>query len=337
MSNDHFDLKALLGHFQDIGQQIWGLILDTEKLKDIFRPIKEKKEKLSQRHLEIFKNDPAFPSWWKMPQVSASELDKFSAAFDSMKPHDENLISQLFDVFKNIEIVSCILCFIEPRQYAIFSAPVENLLNIRGKNLIEKYVNYLRDLEEIGEAYNFTMIADVDHALWALANIINSDRLRNKAPYDQFYEEYKSQPNIIKTMAAQNSMQQIWNENPLYLDLARLFLEEDDVILAGLIASRELEFVVKRLCKNNGVKLSYKIERGIYWLNMPEISAKLRIKKAINRLEEDAANKYKDLRNLIVHGSEEAYKKKEEIAELIDWLEKMSRKYNIRMEATSRH
>ena len=31
---------------------------------------------------------------------------------------------------------------------------------------------------------------------------------------------------------------------------------------------------------------------------MPEISAKLRIKKAINRLEEDAANKYKDLRNL---------------------------------------
>jgi len=96
-----------------------------------------------------------------------------------------------------------------------------------------------------------------------LANIINSDRLRNKAPYDQFYEEYKSQPNIIKTIAAKNSMQQIWNENPLYIDLALLFLQEDDVILAGLIASRELEFAVKRLCKNNGVKLSYKEERGI--------------------------------------------------------------------------
>lgn len=333
---DIFDLKVLLGHFRDVGENRWGVVLDMEKLEAIFAPIREGKEKLSTKHLEGIKEDYAYPAWWRMPQVSNSELEGLSTAFIKMMPRDERLIWQLFDILKNIEIVSCILRFVDPEKYAIFSPPVDNLLNIRGKDQVKKYVNYLSDLEQIGNAYNIVRIADVDHALWTLANIINSDQLRNKPPYDQFYLEYQRRPNIIKTIASKNSLKQIWSENALYLDLAQLFLE-DDPIIAGLIASREFEHVIKWLCKEHGVKLRFKTVNGISWIYIPELAENLRMKKGINPEEEDKAKKYWELRNLLVHGSDVADDKLQEVDEMIEWLAEMSNKYRIEKRNTLKH
>lgn len=336
MESERFDLKALLGYFRDVGENRWGVILDSDKLEAIFAPLKEGKEKLSAKHLERFKEDYAFPTWWKMPQISDSELEGLAAAIKNMMPRDDRLIWRIYDILKNIEIASCILSFINPEQYAVFSPPVENLLNIRGKDQVKKYVNYLSDLEQIGSAYDFVRIADVDHALWTLANIINSDQLRNKPPYDQFYLEYQSKPNIIKTIAARNSLKQIWGENALYLDLARLFFESDPG-LAGLIASREFEYVIKRLCKENKVKLTYKTVDGIYWIYIPELAENLRTKKAINPDEEDKAKKYWELRNLLVHGSKVPDEKLNEVQGMIDCTDELSRAHNIRLRTSIRY
>ena len=51
MESERFDLKALLGYFRDVGENRWGVILDTDKLEAIFAPLKEGKEKLSAKHL----------------------------------------------------------------------------------------------------------------------------------------------------------------------------------------------------------------------------------------------------------------------------------------------
>jgi hypothetical protein len=330
MGKDRFDLKALLGHFRKVGENRWGVILGTDKLEAIFAPIKEGKEKLSTKHLERFKDDQAFPTWWKMPQVSNFELENLVASINKMTPRDERLIWRIYDILKNIEIASCIMSFINPKQFAIISPPVENLLNIRGKDHVKKYVNYLSDLELIGDAYGFDRIADVDHALWTLANIINSDQLRNKPPYDQFYSDYQSRPNIIKTIAARNSLKQIWGEEALYLDLARLFFESDP-ILAGLIASREFEYVIKWLCKENKAKLKYKTVNGIYWIYIPELVENLRMKKAITPDEEEKAKKYWELRNLLVHGSEVPDETLNEVQGMIDWLDELSKTHSIRL------
>lgn len=335
MENERFDLKAVLGHFRDVGENRWGVILDIDKLEAIFAPLKEGKEKLSANHLERFKEDYAFPTWWKMPQISDSELEGLAAAINNMMPRDDKLIWQIYDILKNIEIASCILSFINPEQYAVFSPPVENLLNIRGKDQVKKYVSYLGDLELIKDHYGFDRISDVDHALWTLANIISSDQLRNKPPYDQYYLNYQNKPNIIKTIAARNSLKQIWGEKALYLDLARLFFESDP-ILAGLIASREFEYLIKLLCKENKVQLKYKTVNGIYWMYIPELAENLRIKKAIKLDEEDKAKKYWELRNLLVHGSELVDEKLQEVQGMIDWLDELSRAHNIRLRTSQK-
>ena len=336
MKAESFDLKLLLGHFREVGEISSGMVLDTDYLESIFRPVKEGRAPLSAELVERIKEDNAFPSYWRLPQIRDTEFEGLSQAFSKMTSRDEKVIWQLFEIIKNIEIVSCILRFIDPIKYAIFSPPVENLLNIRGNDPVNKYINYLRDLKQIGEVYEFTRIADVDHALWTLANIINSDRLRNRSPYDEIYEEYQSQPNVIKTITAKNSLAQVWSENALYLDLARIFLEEDP-LLAGLIAAREFEFLIKELCRRNGVKLAFKTVNGIYWMYIPDLAKHLRIKKAINHDEERKANQYWEMRNLLVHGASIPDEKLETVGEMISWLAEISQSHGIEQRATVRN
>lgn len=131
-------------------------------------------------------------------------------------------------------------------------------------------------------------------------------------------------------------MKQIWGENALYLDLARLFFESDPG-LAGLIASREFEYVIKRLCKENKVKLTYKTVDGIYWIYIPELAENLRTKKAINPDEEDKAKKYWELRNLLVHGSKVPDEKLNEVQGMIDCTDELSRAHNIRLRTSIRY
>ena len=336
MKAEPFDLKLLLGHFREVGEISSRMILDTDFLESIFSPVKEGREPLSADLVERLKEDFAFPSYWRLPHIGDAELEGLSKAFNTMTVQDEKVIWQLFEIIKNIEIVSCILRFIDPQKYAIFSPPVENLLNIRGKDPVEKYINYLCDLNQIGEVYGFVRIADVDHALWTLANIINSDRLRNKPPYNEIYGEYKSHPNVIKTITAKNSLAQVWSENAPYLDLARIFLEEDP-LLAGLIASREFEFLIKELCKRNGVKLSFKTVNGIYWMYIPDLAKQLRIKRAINHDEEGKANQYWQMRNLLVHGASIPDEKLETVGEMISWLDEIGKSHGIEQRATLRN
>lgn len=335
MKEESFDLKLLLEHFREVGEISSGMALDTDYLESIFRPVKEGREALSAGLVERIKEDYAFPSWWRLPQIRDAEFEGLSPAFNKTASREEKLILQLFEIIKNIEIVSCILRFIDPIEYGIFSPPVENLLNIGGSDPVKKYINYLRDLNQIGKVYGFTRIADVDHALWTLANIINSDRLRNRSPYHEIYDEYQSQPNVIKTIAAKNSLARVWSENSLYLDLARIFLEEDP-LLAGLIASREFEFLIKELCKRHKVKLAFKTVNGIYWMYIPDLAKQLRIKKVINHEEERKANYYWEMRNLLVHGASIPDEKLNTVGEMISWLAETSHLHGIEQRTTLR-
>ena len=83
--------------------------------------------------------------------------------------NESGVIRQLLYASKSIELVSIILPFIRPEHYAIFSSPTQHLLDIRcGRDLVETYVNYLRDQREIGAHCGFRRIVDVDMALCVL-------------------------------------------------------------------------------------------------------------------------------------------------------------------------
>lgn len=328
MKNNEFNLKKLLGHFSDIGEMVYGKILDLDLLEKRMQDVRDGKEDFSLKHLRAINEDYAFIKWWKMPEISEQEVIQLRELFKFIDLKNQALVEKVYAILKHIEIVSCVLRFIKPQYYAIFSPPVENLINIRGINPVEKYLNYIGCLEKIGIHYEIVEIARVDMALWALANIINFDFLRKIAVYREIYDDYIESPNFIKKINAQNSLRQIWQESPLYIDLAALFYDTD-FVLAGIIASKELEYSIKELCKDSGIKFKESTIHGSHWFSIPELVEKLRLSKEITRDEENIViERWWDLRNALMH-KPKANVIKEEVSQMIDWIIKFKQKYEI--------
>ncbi|MFQ6061601.1 MAG: hypothetical protein ACE5J9_00270 [Methanosarcinales archaeon] len=324
MVNVKFDLKQLLEYFSDIGEKRWGQTLQLEVLEKVFIPVKEGNEEFSLKHLKAISNDCSFANWWKMPEIREKELTPLKSVFTKLKPCDKKVIGKLFDLLKDIEIVSCVLRSIDPLNYGIMSPPVENILNVKGKDKKERYINYLQNLEELKEAYNFERIADVDMALWALANIIYYSDLRHHPVYSDIYDAYEQTANPIKKIMARNSLEQIKEEQPLYK--AELFLDSD-YIMAGLIAGRELDIFVKDLCRNNGIKLVERTKRvPIRYLSVSELIDRLFSRKVITREEKELIDKWWEHRCDLTHEGKISTSS-DDIQDMIVGISKLKKKY----------
>jgi len=308
-----FDLKELLGHFEDIRKNIDGIVLNVSNLEKEFKPIKDGKEELSKRNLELLSKDWRFSNWWIMPEITKKDLIKLEGKFSKLKPFDRRIIEDLFNLIKNIEIVSCILRFIDPENYAIISSPVENLLNIRGITPVDKYLFYLEDLDELKDKYEFNRIAEVDMALWILANIIYHENLRHHPNYSEIYENYSQSINPIKKIMTRNSLLKIKDETPLYK--ADLFLESDPR-LAGILASVEMEKMINDLCNKYKIRLFKKEKFRNRWLSMSDKLDELKLKNALKRDDANSIEKWWDIRCKLVHGKES----KEEINEVLEMI-----------------
>jgi len=320
-----FDLNKVGNYFKDVGQKIFGTIIQIEKLEKLFKPIRKGKRKLSLEYIRIIKEDSGFTNWWKMPEISENEIDSIKDIFKDLRSKNSEAITKIYDVIKNIEISSFILRFVDPQNYAIFSPPVENLLNIIGTNPIEKYLNYLNNLEELSEIYAFERIADVDKALWTLANILNYSFLRSDPLYEHIYYEYENTSNPIKRIMARNMFDQIKREKPLFK--AELFLDYD-YELAGIIAGRELEVFVKNLSRIHKIKLFERsVKKKHRYFSIPELLEKLLVRKLITKREKEELNKWWNLRCIIVHELE-LYINKNEVKRMIKGIMKIKEKYD---------
>ncbi len=252
-----FSLKALLPYFTELGKMYLGSPKMSE-LEEAFLPLRLGAEPFSMKFIELLQDRDrkywSFLTFWKIPSITDADLEPLRGAFKGLKRKgtDKALIAGLFAVTKNIEVVSCILRFVEPANYAIMSPPVENLMSTRGSTPTEKYFNYLADLAELKEAYGFERIADVDMALWALARILNVEDLKREYPYSEAYEAYKKTSNHVKTIMARNSLEAIYDNEPIVI--ARLFFERDPT-LAGMVAGRLLELAINSLVRTNGIAL----------------------------------------------------------------------------------
>ena len=253
-----FDLKELALYFPIISQRDLGGP-KMKKIEDLFAPLKSGSIEFGLQHIRIIRDEDKkywrFLDWWRMPEISEADIVDLKHAFCGLRGFNEDLVMKLFDLLKNIEIVSCILRFVSPEDYAIFSTPVEDLLNIKGRTPVQKYMAYLSDLRELKGLYRFTRIADVDMALWTLARILNSTSLKTEPPYDEIYENYRREPNTVKRIMARNALEQIWGEKK-YIHIADLFLETDYVV-AGILAGRELECQIKKKCEANHIDISH--------------------------------------------------------------------------------
>ncbi len=257
MQQVYFDLNAIRDNFEEVGKIAEQRVLRLTEIETQLEQIRTGEERFSRKHLEIIK-DPEehywrFLRWWKIPELDEDQYDQIGKILAKLDPSKITPISRLNEVIKNIEIVSCILRFVDPDHYGILSPPVETLLGVKGDSSEQKYFNYLENLKELQQEYQFPRIADVDMALWALACILNSSELRQVPKFRDYYEQYGNSVNPVKLLMAKNSLEHIWMEKR-YLNIAELFLETDHKV-AGILASRELERMIKEACVNRGIEL----------------------------------------------------------------------------------
>jgi len=325
MDMGKFDLMELRSYFTEIGQILQNMTLRMESLENELEGVRTGKEEFLLKHLRAIKDEDEkywrFLKWWKIPEIEDKDFFSLKGVFIGLQPKDKDVIEKLFGIIKNIEIVSCILRFVAPKHYGIFSAPVENLLHIKGKTPIDKYINYLNDLEKLREYYKFKRIADVDMALWTLANILNYPELRTYPKYQMVYEKYRRQTNPIKMVMAMNSLDQIWEEKG-YLFIAELFIDTDHEV-AGIIAGREIERVVKNMCDKYKVKRERKTPPSV-------LSRELWERGHITSIEHTNINKWWDLRITLTHKFG-VLVSRNEVEKMIKGLINLKEKYKIKI------
>jgi hypothetical protein len=166
-------LKSCLEEFPEICRKKYGIAFDLASIERKVAHLR-RHSPLAYKDLKYFESSEHwwFKRFWVFPPEEHLGPKLKGVAFDFWNlpgKKEENLIKELLDAFKAIELVSIILRFIRPEKYAIFSSPTERLLDIRrGISPIETYVNYLTDLRLIQKRYGFERVADVDMALWVL-------------------------------------------------------------------------------------------------------------------------------------------------------------------------
>ncbi len=156
---------------------------------------------------------------------------------------EERTIQELLEVFRQIEIVSVILRFINPKRYGILSPPVEKMLGIGpSRDRAKKYQNYLDDLEKLKKSRGFKTAAEVDVALWVLQLGVVEKQLENQidpARYKALCDGFE-QDQELKRIRMGNLAAQLFEDMPR-LDLAKALLDAGNPQIAGQIAGCELE------------------------------------------------------------------------------------------------
>jgi hypothetical protein len=318
---EQFDLKVVGEYFSEVGKIYLGNP-QMDDLEEIFKAIREGREELTVHHIRALRDEEnkywSFLNWWRMPEINENELLILRGAFVGLKREDKILVKKLFDILKNIEIVSCILRFIDPKNYGILSSPVESLLNIKGDNPVEKYLHYIENLWELKDHYKFKRNADVDMALWTLARILNSSRLKEIPRFREIHERYRYYPNHVKKLMARNSLEQIWEEKR-YIDIAELFLETDPIV-AGVLAGRELERFIKSLCVKHNIDITRVGRSGFEeYISPPGLAKKLSKKGFITYEEADMIRDLWETRCDLTHELKTS-SNYSQIKKLIDWI-----------------
>lgn len=325
MRPDAFDLHECWEHFKNIGFIVQGKMMDLPAIEGLLNPIRTGVREFSIEHLNIIKDKEEkywrFLNWWRLPLLSETDISRLGKIFVKLEPLKKEVIEILYDIFKNIEIVSCILRFVDPVDYGIISPPVENLLNCQGSDAILRYLNYLGDLEELKKAYKFWRIADVDMALWALSNILNYSCLLEYPEYKLICSQYVQSTNPIKKIMARNSLEQIFREND-YLNIAELFLDQD-IVMSGMLAGRDLEDSINAICNNK------KIYRGKKWeKKFVKRVNKLYKEKVITKSENDHINAIWEIRCRATHPDKIRRQTVdyEDTRAMIDWIREFKEK-----------
>jgi hypothetical protein len=219
-----------------------------QNLEEIERQLKHLRlgASLKYEDLEVI-SDPQywpFQKHWMWPDRLHIEkkLGTTAAFFKDLPKNESRIIRGLMAIFKNIALVSIILRFARPDFYAIYSFPTLQLLRIeRGKNAVEEYLNYIKEMRVLKASFGVNTVAEVDEIVWTIfhyqGRYIN-DLLKILAK------------NLPENLTAKELMLML-STNPL--KIAKEYLKRGDHMTAGFWAAKAFESFLENECRQQGI------------------------------------------------------------------------------------
>ena len=247
MSNSDY-LHKCLGLFGVVSEIRYGRQGDLTKIQSSTAEIRSG-ARLTYEDLEKIRNSDIWDAnqfgYWP----SRTEIERHLRArhwnfhdLHRSSIRESEAIAGLLELFHQIEVVSVILRFVDPRHFGILSPPVEKVLGIGpSRNHVKKYLGYLSILRQLKSKRNFETAADVDLALWTLQLGVLEKRLAERLDHQSFeklrigFENDQDLASIRLTYLAP----QLEGLPPL--NLARALLESGNRVLAGQVAACEFE------------------------------------------------------------------------------------------------
>lgn len=265
-------LKRCHGLHTDLTRLKYGKEQDLRELEKRVEDIKSGRE-LTEKHIEDLRENARcihldleqFGSWPKPDQLK-SDLHEKVIDFPDLPESGERVVKQLYSVFKQIEVVSVILRFIQPKHYGILSPPVGQVLGIGPSYThVGKYFAYVRDLHKIRAKVGLENVAEVDMALWVLSVGVLNEELRDGIKCEELEKLQKEHGEdlVLRTIRAENLTGQLFRK------LKRRELAEalngctgrKRRELAGQIAAMEFEKCVRRLLGANPDEFERTVQR----------------------------------------------------------------------------
>lgn len=284
-------LHDCLREFPGICRKKYGVEFDLTAVEKKVRQLRRKVQ-LTYSDLSYFESPEHwwFKRFWIFPPESRIESQLKGVTFDfwNLAPENEAaVIRKLLYIFKSIELVSVILRFVRPDNYAIFSSPNRHLLEIRpGLDPVETYLNYLRDLRQIKEHYRLARLADVDMALWVLhEKCFGTHR-------DPVVEAAFQKDTFLLRLRTQNLVAPLAELSEAQLANALSEIKPD---LAALVACHALEILIRHLAAAYGVASQHT------WLPLDDIIDLLPNFGPANKVRKGTWKMLKDVRNGLIH------------------------------------
>jgi hypothetical protein len=154
---------------------MFGMEYDMPEIERKLSHVKEK-DRFERNDLFLIRDAEKWDFKKSWPDLTAAiSLDKpIGGIFNLGWEERKKAISLMYRRFLHIEVVSVILRFVDPQNYAIISPPVEKFFSLQPKeDHVEYYLNYLNLLKKTAKHYQLPRgLADVDMGIWSLSFLL---------------------------------------------------------------------------------------------------------------------------------------------------------------------
>ena len=246
--------------YDEVCRKRFGRTYDLDRPVESVRELRLPGSVLRASHVvELFDPDRThFGHFWKPPRDLEKTLEAWripvARPADAGGTWREEVVLRVFERFGSVEAASVLLRAVHPEEFAVYSPPLLNLLQLQAQAPVDHYLSYCDELRVWGDRFGTGEVARTDHALWLFyewaygpaclqmedPRQMDAEARRAEFENDRWVRERQAK-NVLRPFFSQ------WST----LDQAAC-LADVDANLAGKIAGCELE---TRLRQSTGLEL----------------------------------------------------------------------------------